>query len=165
LSGDARNFIPVQRNRKREIPMLADTYLWLKAFHIISLVAWMAGLFYLPRLYAYHAESLPGSEKSETFKVMERRLLRIIMNPAMILTFLFGILMVVAAPDLLRQGWLHAKLGLVVAMAGFHGALAVWRKDFAADRNRKSARFYRMINEVPTLLLIPIVILAVIKPF
>ena len=143
---------------------ISDSYLWLKAFHVISMVAWMAGLFYLPRLYAYHADSLPGSAQSETFKIMERRLLRIIMNPAMILTFVFGGLML-TVPGTMQQGWLHAKLGLVLALAGFHGALAVWRKDFAADRNRRPARFYRMVNEVPTLLLIPIVILAIVKPF
>jgi putative membrane protein len=141
-----------------------DAYLWIKSLHVISMVAWMAGLFYLPRLYAYHAESLPGSDQSETFKIMERRLLRIIMNPAMILTFVFGGLMLMV-PGALQQGWLHAKLSLVLALAGFHGALAVWRKDFAVDRNRRSARFYRMVNEVPTLLLIPIVILAIVKPF
>jgi protoporphyrinogen IX oxidase len=140
-------------------------YPWFKALHIISMVAWFAGLFYLPRLYVYHASSLPGSDQSETFKIMEQRLLRIIMNPAMILTFIFGILMIVAAPGVMQQGWLHAKLGLVVALAGFHGALAVWRKDFVHDRNHKSARFYRLVNEIPTLFLIVIVILAVIKPF
>jgi putative membrane protein len=143
---------------------ITPAYPWLKALHIISMVAWMAGLFYLPRLYVYHAASLPGSDQSETFKIMERRLLRIIMNPAMILTFLFGGLLL-SVPGTLQQGWIHTKLGLVLVLAGFHGALAVWRKDFAADRNHRPARFYRMINEVPTLLLIAIVLLAVLKPF
>lgn len=143
---------------------VSSAYLWLKAFHIISMVAWMAGLFYLPRLYVYHADSPAGSAQSETFKVMERRLLRIIMNPAMLLTFLFGGLML-TIPGALQQGWMHAKLGLVLGLAGFHGALAVWRKDFAIDHNRRPARFYRMVNEVPTLVLIGIVILAIVKPF
>ena len=143
---------------------VSNSYVWLKAFHIISMVAWMAGLFYLPRLYVYHADSPAGSAQSETFKVMERRLLRIIMNPAMLLTFLFGGLML-TIPGALQQGWMHAKLGLVLVLAGFHGALAVWRKDFATDHNRRPARFYRMVNEVPTLVLIGIVILASVKPF
>lgn len=144
---------------------LSEYYLWLKALHIILVVSWMAGLFYLPRLFVYHAEASAGSELSETFKVMERKLLRVIMNPAMIATWTFGILMVVAAPGLLQQGWLHAKFTLVVLMTVFHHALALWRKKFLADQNTRSHKFYRKINEVPTVLLILIVILAVVKPF
>lgn len=139
-------------------------YLWIKAFHVIAMTAWMAGMFYLPRLYVYHAESGTGSPQSETFKVMERRLLRAIMNPAMIVTLLLGGLLA-GMPGTFQQGWLHVKLLLVLCLVGFHGALAVWRKDFEHGRNRRSGKFYRVMNEVPTVLLIVIVILAVVKPF
>jgi protoporphyrinogen IX oxidase len=139
-------------------------YEWLKAFHIIAVIAWMAGMLYLPRLFVYHCEADPGSRQSETFKVMERRLLRAIMNPAMIVTWLLGLWLAwrgnwFAAP------WLHAKLALVIGMSGVHGMLSRYVKDFAADRNRKSQKFYRIINEVPTVLMILIVLLAVLKPF
>jgi putative membrane protein len=143
---------------------LAPFYPWLKALHVISVIAWMAGIFYLPRLYVYHAESAPGSEKSETFKVMERRLLKAIMNPAMIATWVFGIL-VAFAGGWWTAPWLHAKLVLVLVMSGFHGWLARCRRDFAGDRNRYASRTYRIANEVPTLLMILIVILVVVKPF
>jgi putative membrane protein len=142
-----------------------DWYPYIKAFHIIAMVAWMAGMFYLPRLYVYHAGVAPGSEASETFKVMEDRLLRIIMNPAMILTWALGLTLMFGFIDWRASGWLHAKLLFVILLSGFHGALSKWRKDFAADANSRSARFYRIANEVPTLLLIVIVILAVAKPF
>ncbi len=147
------------------LAMLADSYAWIQAFHIISVMAWMAGMLYLPRLYVYHCEAEAGSRQSETFKVMERRLLRAIINPAMIAAFLFGILMILVNQGLLGEPWVHAKLVLVIALTAFHGYLARWRKDFAADRNRRSARFYRVMNEVPTLFMIAIVILAVVKPF
>ncbi len=142
-------------------------YYTLKMIHIISFVAWMAGMFYLPRLYVYHADAPIGGELSETLKVMERRLLRAIINPAMISTFVFGIWLIIEVyGDSLRQaGWLHAKLTLVLVMAGLHGFLARCRKQFAADTNAYSAKFYRVINEVPTVLLIAIVYLAVFKPF
>jgi putative membrane protein len=140
-------------------------YLYLKAFHIISMVAWMAGMFYLPRLYVYHADARKGSELSETLKIMERRLLRIIINPAMILTLILGVALIVQNPELMKQGWLHAKLTLVFLMVGLHGFLAVTRKKFERDENTRSAKFYRIVNEAPTLLLIGIVILAVAKPF
>jgi putative membrane protein len=142
-----------------------DWYPYIKAFHLIAMVAWMAGLFYLPRLYVYHAGVARGSEASETFKVMEDRLLRIIMNPAMILTWALGLILMFGFIDWRASGWLHAKLLFVILLSGFHGALSKWRKDFAADANSRSARFYRIANEVPTLLLIVIVILAVAKPF
>jgi len=141
------------------------TYLWLKALHVIAVIAWMAGLFYLPRLFVYHVGATAGSELSETLKVMERKLLRIIMNPAMILSFVFGIAMLVTNPDLLHQPWMHAKIGLVLGMAALHGYLARCRKAFARDENRHSARFYRLINEVPTVLMIGIVVLVIVKPF
>lgn len=144
---------------------LAGAYLWLKALHVISVIFWMAGMAYLPRLYVYHADAAPGSDKSETFKGMERRLLRGIINPAMIATFLFGGLMVWANPGLLTQGWFHAKLALVLVMAGLHGVFSRWRKDFEADRNRRPARFYRIVNEAPPVLVVVIVILVIVKPF
>lgn len=140
-------------------------YLWIKALHVISIVAWMAGLFYLPRLYVYHASATPGSEVSETFKVMERRLLRAIMNPAMIASYLFGIWMLVLEPAWLRQGWMHGKILLVLGMTAVHMLLARWRRDFEADRNTRLHRFYRVVNEIPTVLLIGIVILVIVKPF
>ncbi|MBI1272993.1 MAG: protoporphyrinogen oxidase HemJ [Alphaproteobacteria bacterium] len=137
----------------------------IKALHIISVIAWMAGMLYLPRLYVYHADAAKGSDKSETFKVMERRLLRIIINPAMIAAWLFGVWMILLNPALLEQGWLHAKLALLAGMQVTHALFARWRRDFEHDRNTRPAKFYRMVNEVPTLLLIGIVLLAVIKPF
>jgi protoporphyrinogen IX oxidase len=144
---------------------LTAHYLWLKAFHIVAVVAWMAGLLYLPRLFVYHADAEKGSELSETLKIMERRLLRIIMNPAFALTFLLGGLMLLANPALLHQGWMHAKILFALLLAGFHHLLGRWRKDFLFDRNRRSGKFYRKINEVPTIGLIVIVIMVVVRPF
>ena len=144
-----------------------DWYGLTKAFHIIAVIAWMAGMLYLPRLYVYHAGATPGSELSETLKVMENRLLRFIINPAMAAVWILGLLLVFAfnVVDIRADGWLHAKLTLVLLLSGYHGALAGWRKDFAADRNTRSQRFYRIANEVPTVLMIGIVILVVLKPF
>jgi putative membrane protein len=144
---------------------LVSHYDWLKALHIISVVSWMAGLLYLPRLFVYHADAVKGSELSETFKIMERRLLRVIMNPAMIATWLFGGLMLAASPVLLAQPWLHVKLTCVVLLTLFHHALARWRKSFLKDENRRPAKFYRRVNEIPTLLLVVIVIMVVVRPF
>ena len=141
------------------------SYEWIKAFHVISMVAWMAGMFYLPRLYVYHAAAETGSELSETLKIMERRLLRAIINPAMISTFIFGIWMLVLVPDYLSEPWMHVKLTCVIVMTGFHGGLSRWRRQFAADTNPHSERFYRIANEVPTILLIVIVIMVIVKPF
>jgi protoporphyrinogen IX oxidase len=140
-------------------------YEWIKAFHIISVIAWMAGMFYLPRLFVYHVTAAKGSDKSETFKIMERRLLRIIINPAMIATWVFGVWMIALNPALLSAGWLHAKLGLLLVMQIIHALFARWRKDFERDDNKHSEKFYRMVNEAPTVLMIAIVILVVIKPF
>ncbi len=140
-------------------------YLWLKALHIISFTAWMAGMFYLPRLYVYHTTVAKDSEADLMLQTMERKLLRFIMNPAMILTFIFGVSMIVYDTGIMKQGWVHAKIMLVLGMAGFHGYLAKTRKDFIAHDGIKSNKFYRVINEIPTLLLIGIVILAVVKPF
>ncbi len=144
-------------------------YLWIKAFHIIAVIAWMAGMLYLPRLFVYHCAAERGSVQWETFKVMERRLLRAIINPAMVATWLLGLWLAWHGPDSrygwFASGWLGAKLVLVLALSALHGFFARWVKDFGADNNRHSQRFYRIINEVPTVLLIIIVILAVVKPF
>jgi protoporphyrinogen IX oxidase len=144
-------------------------YDWIKAFHLIAVIAWMAGMLYLPRLFVYHCAAEKGSVQSETFKVMERRLLRAIINPAMVATILLGLWLGWLGPDSrygwFASGWLQAKIVLVLALGALHGMFARWTKDFAADNNRHSARFYRIINEVPTILLIAIVILAVVKPF
>ncbi len=139
-------------------------YLWLKAFHIIAVIAWMAGMLYLPRLFVYHAAVEPGSGQSATFKVMEWRLLKLIINPAMIATWVLGLLLVWLG-GWHTAGWMQAKFALVIAMSAVHGFFVRWVKDFAADRNTRSQKFYRIINEVPTVLLIIIVILVVIKPF
>ncbi|HEY1382724.1 MAG TPA: protoporphyrinogen oxidase HemJ [Dongiaceae bacterium] len=139
-------------------------YDWLKALHIIAVIAWMAGMLYLPRLYVYHAGAKPGSEMSETFKVMERRLLRAIINPAMIAAWVFG-LWLAWAGNHWAEGWFHTKLALLILMQIVHACLSRWRRHFAADANRHSARFYRIVNEIPTVLLIGIVILAIVKPF
>lgn len=144
---------------------LAAHYLWLKALHVISVIFWMAGMAYLPRLYVYHAEAEVGSDQSETFKIMERRLLRGIINPAMIAAFLFGGLMIWANPELMHQGWFHVKLTLVIVMTAVHGFLARWRKAFERDRNVHTSRFYRIINEAPPVLVVFIVILVIVKPF
>jgi protoporphyrinogen IX oxidase len=138
--------------------------LWLKAFHIMAVVAWFAGLFYLPRLFVYHAGAKPGSELSETLKVMEHRLLTAIMTPAMAAVWILG-LTLAYWEGAFSDGWLHAKLALVFLLSGFQGALSRWTKDFAADRNTRSAKFYRVANEVPTVFLILIVLLVVLKPF
>ena len=142
---------------------ISDWYAWIKALHVIAVIAWMAGLLYLPRLFVYHADAPKGSDLSETLKTMERRLLRAIMNPAMVAVFVFGGLMLVVQDW--RQGWLHAKLLLVLGLTIVHHLYALWRKDFAADRNTRPARFYRFWNEVPTLAMIAIVILVIVKPF
>jgi putative membrane protein len=144
---------------------LAEYYSWLKTLHILSIVAWMAGLFYLPRLFVYHAEARPGSELSETLKVMERRLLRGIMNPAMVGAYVFGVSLLFTGVVDWSSGWIYIKLACVAALSELHHRLARWRKDFAADRNQRPARFYRIANEVPTLLLIGIVVMVVVKPF
>lgn len=146
---------------------LAAAYLWIKALHILAVIAWMAGLLYLPRLFVYHAAVRTGSETAETFKVMERRLERAIMTPAMIAAWLFGLLLASSpqAAAYWRMGWLPAKLGLVALLTAFHFWLIRLRLVLAADHNRHSVRFYRIINELPTLALVAIVILVVVKPF
>ena len=137
---------------------------YIKAFHVIAIIAWLAGLLYLPRLFVYHAGAAKGSELSETFKVMERRLLRYITTPAMIASWIFGLWLAFTVIDWKADGWFHAKLALVILLSAFHGACAKWTKDFAFDRNTHDARFYRMVNEIPTLLMSAIVILVVVRP-
>ncbi|MCP1829009.1 putative membrane protein [Bradyrhizobium sp. USDA 4518] len=139
-------------------------YAWVKALHIVAVISWMAGMLYLPRLFVYHCEAEVGSRQSETFKIMERRLLKGIINPAMIVTWLAGLFLVWAGHWYL-SGWFHVKFALVLAMSGIHGFLSRCVKDFAADRNQRTQKFYRIINEVPTVLMILIVIMVVVKPF
>jgi putative membrane protein len=139
-------------------------YEWVKAFHVIAVIAWMAGMLYLPRLFVYHCEAEPGSKQSETFKVMERRLLRAIINPAMIATWALGLTLVFEG-GWLTAHWLQTKFVLVLGLSGIHGFLTGRVRDFAADRNRYSHKFYRIINEIPAILMVAIVILAVVKPF
>jgi putative membrane protein len=144
---------------------IADAaYPWLKGLHVVAVIAWMAGMLYLPRLFVYHCMAAIGSVQSETFKVMERRLLRAIINPAMFATWALG-LWLVWWSGYYRSGWFEAKFVLVLLMSGLHGLFARWVRHFGADQNRHPARFYRIINEVPTLLMIAIVLLAVVKPF
>ena len=139
-------------------------YLWFKALHIIAIIAWMAGMLYLPRLFVYHCAAPVGSPQSETFKVMERRLLYAIINPAMVASWILGLWLAYDG-GFFRSGWFHAKLALVLALSAMHGFMVRWVRDFANDQNRHSEKFYRIINEVPTLLMIGIVLLVVLKPF
>ncbi|MEQ8667275.1 MAG: protoporphyrinogen oxidase HemJ [Rhodospirillales bacterium] len=145
---------------------IAEYYLWFKALHIVSVIAWMAGLLYLPRLFVYHADAEIGSEKSETFKVMERRLLRAIMNPAAAATFVFGAMMLWAlSPGVWSEGWIYLKLFCIAGLAISHEVMAKAQRRFAADANDKTARYYRVLNEVPTVLMLILVIAVVVKPF
>jgi putative membrane protein len=146
--------------------MMSDSisYDWIKALHIIAVIAWMAGMLYLPRLFVYHCEAPAGSKQSETFKVMEWRLLKIIINPAMTATWIFGLWLVWLGGWHLAP-WMWLKFAAVLAMSGLHGFLVGRVRDFAADRNTYSQKFYRIINEIPAVLMILIVILVVVKPF
>jgi putative membrane protein len=145
---------------------LAAAYPWLKSLHIIAVIAWMAGLLYLPRLFVYHAEAPIGSDRTATFEIMERRLMRGIMVPALIMTYVFGMLLA-RVPGVVEwhRGWIWAKLGLVLLLTVFHGLLERWRRAFAGQRYPHSARFFRFVNELPTLAMIAIVVLVVVKPF
>jgi putative membrane protein len=138
--------------------------LWIKALHVVAVISWMAGLLYLPRLFVYHCAASIGSPQSETFKVMERRLLRFIMTPAMIVSWIFGLALMISAAWI-KAPWMHAKLLLVLVLSGVHGWLSVCVKRFASDQNRKSGRYFRFVNEIPTVLMIIIVVLVVVKPF
>jgi putative membrane protein len=148
------------------IAFLAHFYPWTKALHVIAMIAWMAGLLYLPRLFVYHCQVQPGSQASELLKIMERRLYKFIMTPAMIATFLFGITLALT-PGLVdwHAGWFYIKLVAVILMAGAHGMMSRWRKDFLADANRHPQRFFRIMNEVPTVLMLVAVIMVVVQPF
>ena len=143
---------------------LAPYYLWIRAFHIIAVIAWMAGMLYLPRLFVYHCEAVPHSAESERFKRMELRLLRIIINPSMIAVWVLGLLLVTLG-QFWAEPWMHLKFALVVVLSALHGFLSRCRRDFAKDANSRSQRFYRMVNEVPAILMFVIVILVVVKPF
>ncbi len=145
---------------------LIAAYPWIKSLHVISVIAWMAGLLYLPRLFVYHAEAEAGSDKSETFKIMERRLLRAIMNPAMIASLIFGIALL-GTPGIIDWGaaWIWIKLAAIVVMIGAHMVFARWRKEFEADANTRSTRTFRIANEVPTLLMILVVVMVIARPF
>ncbi len=149
------------------IGLLTPAYLWLKALHLSAVIAWMAGMFYLPRLYVYHCEVRPGTAESERFKVMERRLLKQIINPAMIAAWTFGVLLILTPGviDWRRDQWWDVKFISVLLLSAFHGELSRWRRDFLADRNLRSARFYRIANEVPTVLMLIIVFMVIMKPF
>lgn len=147
--------------------MSTEPYLWLKALHLIAVISWMAGMLYLPRLFVYHTQVAVGSEASELFKVMERKLMRVIINPAMIATWVLGLwlAMVTHAFDPANGKWLHAKLALVLLMQISHAMMSRYRKAFYRDQNTKSERFFRIFNEVPAVLMVVIVLLVVLKPF
>jgi putative membrane protein len=148
------------------LDVLMPYYTWIKAAHVVSMIAWMAGMFYLPRLYVYHAEkALAGSELDLTFRVMESKLLRLIMNPAMIASWVFGLALIGMGMFDWSQGWSWVKLAAVVAMTGMHGWLGARRRDFAEGRNRLNGRAYRIANEVPTVLMLVIVIMVIVRPF
>ena len=146
--------------------VLSAAYPWTKALHVMAVIAWMAGMFYLPRLYVYHCETTRGSVESERFKVMERCLLKQIINPAMMAAWGFGLLLVLT-PGVVEwsSGWWWTKFIAVILMSGFHGALSKWRRMFLEDRNVKSPKFYRIANEVPTVLMAVIVVMVSVRPF
>ena len=148
------------------IDLSSDAYLWIKALHIISVISWMAGLLYLPRLFVYHTECDIGSQQSETFKVMERRLFRVIMNPAMIASMAFGIVLVLNLDNSVwSEVWIYVKLVCVVGLLASHMMMGSWRRAFAENRNSRPQSFYRTMNEVPTFLMIVVVIFVVVRPF
>lgn len=144
---------------------MANYYVWFKALHVISIIAWMAGLLYLPRLYVYHTKAAPGSELDKTLQTMERRLLRIIMNPAMILSYIFGLINAYIYSLSALGVWFHIKFTCVLLLSAIHAMLAKYRRDFASGKNIHSENFYRLLNEVPAVLMIIIVIMVIVKPF
>ena len=141
-----------------------NLYLWIKALHIIAVMSWMAALLYMPRLFIYHSDAEPGSEQSETFKMMEQRLLKVIMNPAMMISWALGLYLAWSVYGF-QGGWLHAKLLFVVLLTGVHVMFSRAVRQFARDENTRTARYWRLMNEAPTVLMIAIVIMAVVKPF
>ena len=145
---------------------LSDLYPWTKALHLIAVMFWMGGMYYLPRLFVYHAEAAPGSPEAQTFKVMERRLLRGIINPAMVAAWILGVSLLLT-PGLIdwSNGWIHVKLGLVILLSAYHGFLSRWRRAFERDEVPYSSRFFRIVNEIPPLFTIFIVILVIVRPF
>ena len=143
---------------------LLPFYPWLKAFHIIAVIAWMAGMLYLPRLFVYHCQTTPGTPEYERFKTMERKLMRVIINPSMIVVWLLGLLLAFAL-NVWTEPWFITKLVLVTALSGLHGMMSGWRRAFERSENTKSQRFFRIVNEVPAVLMAAIVILVVVKPF
>ncbi len=143
---------------------MSDLSLWIKVLHIASIIAWMAGMLYLPRLFVYHSEAPKGSDQARTFEVMERRLMRFIMLPALLAVWASGLILA-AHGGFFHSGWLHVKLLLVLVISGLHGYFGRLRKDFATDANQHSPRFFRIINEIPTVLMLGIIILVVFKPF
>ncbi len=146
--------------------LLLQNYEWLRALHIIAVISWMAGMLYLPRLFVYHVDAKKGSKQFETFKVMEYRLLKYIMSPAMGVSWIFGLAMLYANPGMLEgSGWMHVKLLCVVLMSAVHGVLSKYVRLFADDQNKKDAKFFKILNEIPTVLMILIVIMAVVQPF
>jgi protoporphyrinogen IX oxidase len=164
--GYARPIAAAARAPREDRMTLPALFVWIKALHVVSVIAWMAGLLYLPRLFVYHASAKPGSELSETLKIMERRLLRAIMNPAMIAAYVFGGWMLWdLSPAVWGEAWLWVKLAGVTILTAAHHYNAAWMKAFARDANLRSAGFYRIANEVPTLAMILIVFMVVVKPF
>jgi putative membrane protein len=147
------------------VTFLSNHILWIRAFHVIAVIAWMSGMLYLPRLFVYHTETVTGSPDSERFKVMEKKLLRAIINPAMIAVWIFGLLQVWLIPGIMSEHWLQVKLALVIVMSGLHGYFARCVKAFGRDANSHSARFYRILNEIPAVLMVFIVILVIVQPF
>lgn len=148
------------------IELSATAYPWIKALHVIAVISWMAGLLYLPRLYVYHVDVAPDSEAAGRFKVMERRLLRAIMNPAMIAAMIFGgLLLANMGEGEWRSGWLHVKLLCVAGLIGFHMLMARWRRDLEIGRNLRTARAYRVANEIPAVLMVVIVVMVIVRPF
>ncbi|MGI9323928.1 MAG: protoporphyrinogen oxidase HemJ [Pseudomonadales bacterium] len=139
-------------------------YPWLKSLHIIAVIYWMAGMFMLPRYFAYHAECAQGSEEDALWQSRERKLIRIIINPAMMVVWVVGIWLAIGL-DVLTSGWMLMKLALVIGLSALHGMLSRWRRDFANGSNKRSSKFFRMVNEIPTLTVILIVLLVVVKPF
>lgn len=145
--------------------MAGGAYLWIKAFHVFFVMAWMAGMLYLPRLFVYHCQTALGTPEYERFSMMERRLMRGIMLPAAILTWALGFTLLAIDPSLLKQGWMHVKLTGVVLLTALHHLCMQWRHGFAEGRNRHSERFYRIANEVPALMLLIILIMVIVRPF